>query len=113
MIDGLARSFGPFGARTLVERALARAKLDHPSLNGVTCTAAQPPEVTGLVESARANGVAAVMEGAVALLATLTDAIGRLIGDDLAVKLIEQSIPPSADARSVSTDAVPHLVTDQ
>lgn len=111
--DGLSRSFGPYGARALLGRALVRAQLDHPSLKGVALTASQPATLTGLVESAKANGAPAVAEGTVAMLATLTDVISRLIGDDLAVKLIEQSITPLTGAPSVSTNGVPHLVKDQ
>lgn len=111
--DGLSRWLGPYGARALVGRALGRAQLDHPSLTGVALTAAQPPEIAGLVESARANGVGAVVEGTVAMLATLTDVISRLIGDDLAVKLVEQSITPSVGASFASTNGVPHPMKDQ
>jgi hypothetical protein len=111
--DGLSRSFGPYGSLVLVGRALARAQIDYPSLKGVAFTSAQPPSITGLAESARANGAKAVAEGAVGMVATLTDAIGRLIGDDLAVKLLEQSITQSAGAPAVATNGVPQTVKEQ
>lgn len=91
--DGLSRWFGPYGSLALITRALVRARAHHPALAGVAATAAHPPCLTGLAESARAHGAKATAEGVVAVLAALAELIGRLIGDDLAASLFEQSTP--------------------
>ena len=94
--DGLSRWFGMYGSRALLMRALAKAQRDHPSLSGVSVTDAKSPCVVGLAESAHAHGAKSVAEGIVAVLAALADLVGRLIGDDLVVNLLEQSAAASA-----------------
>jgi len=42
-----------------------------------------------------AYGDAATAEGLESMLVRLVELLGRLIGDDMAVKLIEQSLAPS------------------
>ncbi len=93
--DGLSRWFGPYGARALVTRAIARAKVDHPVLNGVTFTGESARCLTGLAESARLHGASATAEGLVAMLASLADGLGRLIGNDIAENLLEQCVTGS------------------
>ena len=94
--DGLSRWFGMYGSRAHLMRALAKAQRDHPSLSGVSVTDAKSPCVVGLAESAHAHGAKSVAEGIVAVLAALADLVGRLIGDDLVVNLLEQSAAASA-----------------
>lgn len=89
--DGLSRLFGPYGSRALFTRALARAKVAHASLSAVMVSPAPSVCLTGLTESARAHGVKATAAGIIDMVAALGDLIGRLIGDDLAVKLLDQS----------------------
>ncbi len=104
--DGLSCWFGPYGSRALLTRAIARAKVDHPALTGVTFAGEPARCLTGLAESARRHGASATAEGIVAMLASLADGLGRLIGNDLAESLLEQCVteytptgtPPAADA---------------
>jgi hypothetical protein len=102
--EGLARWFGPYGARALVTRALARARADHPALAAVHVTDGQPPCLTGLAESAGAHGARAAADGVLALLSSLSESLGRLIGDDLTSRLLAQSLPPQSAA---APDAYP------
>lgn len=97
--EGISRWFGPYGSLALVTRALTRAQADHPSLASVTIATESSWRVTGLAESAKTHGANATVEGVVAMLAALTELIGRLIGDDLATNLLEQSVAmaPSSD----------------
>ena len=94
--DSLTRWFGPYGALALLTRALARAQSAQPSLAAITVSSSASPSLNGFAESAKAHGVQATAEGVIALLAVLTDLIGRLIGTDLALNLLEQSAPRSS-----------------
>lgn len=96
VVDSLTRWFGPYGALALLTRALARAQSFQPSLAEIAVNSTASPSLSGFGASARVHGVHATADGAVALLAVLTDLIGRLIGTDLALKLLEQSAPGSA-----------------
>ena len=102
---GLSRWFGPYGSNALIARALARAQSWHPALDGVTLKS-QPSSfsLAGLAEGARRDGAALVGEGVVALLATLCDMMARLIGEDLAFSLLEQSATAPAES-DTSTSA--------
>jgi hypothetical protein len=91
LFAGLSRWFGPFGSTALVGRALARAQVEHPSLASVTVAGTAPPSLSGFSDSVRTHGAKAGTDGILAILAALADLIGRLIGDDLALTLLEQS----------------------
>lgn len=111
--DGLTRSFGPFGSVALLARALARAQTDHPALHGVAYDSVQLPIIAGLEASAERHGAQAVADGTIAMVARLTDAIGRLVGDDIAAALLEQSINPPATTDTTAADRVPQTVKKQ
>ena len=49
----------------------------------------------GVVASVEAHGVAAVTAAIEALLASVVDILGRLIGEDMAIRLIDQDGPRS------------------
>jgi hypothetical protein len=98
----LSRWLGPFGYHALLTRALADARVDHPALRGVHVGAPPAPELAGLADAARTHGADAAVEGVEAVLASLIDLLGRLIGDDLAATLIDRTIlamaPDEVDA---------------
>jgi hypothetical protein len=97
----LTRWFGPFGYHALVSRALAEAKKDHPALDDVRVHSAQEPTLEGLAESIARHGSDAVTEGIIAMLMAFIDLLCRLIGEDMAFKLLDQPVPlhgPEADA---------------
>ena len=94
--DSLTRWFGPYGALALLTRALARAQSVQPSLAEISVNRSASPSLNGFADSAKAHGVQTTADGAIALLAVLTDLIGRLIGTDLALNLLEQSAPHSS-----------------
>jgi hypothetical protein len=110
----LSRSVGSYGYYALLARALAAARADHPVLRAVRVVAAPTPELAGLADAARAHGAGAAVAGAEAVLATLIDLLGRLIGDDLAVTFIDQTIlaiARAADAAAPDADAPAALRT--
>ncbi len=95
LADGLALWFGSDGSRALVKRALVRVQPAHPSLVALTVGPRTGPRtapyLTGLADNARIHGAMNVAAGVVALLGALTEALCRLLGDELAVRILEQS----------------------
>jgi hypothetical protein len=94
--DGLARWFGPYGSLALVSRALAIAEASHPALAAVSVSTSPAPRLIGVSASAKSYGTAATSDAIITLLATLYELLGRLIGDDMALVLLEQCAVPSA-----------------
>jgi hypothetical protein len=92
--DQLYRDFsrwiGADGCDALFARALARAQHDHPALNDIHLGRSDSC-LDGVAESVQAHGASAVAEGLEEMLVALIELLGRLIGDDMASKLIEQS----------------------
>lgn len=89
----LSRRFGPYGYHALLSRALVRARVDHPVLAAVRIRAELEPALDGLVDGAQAHGVEAVTEGMAAVLTNVIELLGRVIGEDMAVSLVNQAIP--------------------
>ena len=103
--DELARWIGNDGCRALFARALASAQAGggHPALEMVRISVGSTYCLDGLADSATRHGVPAATDGAAAVLAALIDLLGHLIGDDMALNLLEQSAqaraPTAARAR--------------
>ncbi len=91
--DELAQWVGGDGARALFARALrtARATGSYPVLKMLRTNPASGRCLDGLTEGAQRYGLAAANDAAVAVLAALIELLGRLIGDDMAVSLLDQS----------------------
>jgi hypothetical protein len=103
LLAGLSRWFGPYGSAALVTRALVRAQVEHPALASVVVSSTESPSLTGFTESVQAHGSAACASGVVATLTSLAELLGRLIGDDLAASLLEQSAQTLEPSGSVVT----------
>jgi hypothetical protein len=86
-----SRWIGTDGCHALFARALARAQHDHPALNDIHLGRSDSC-LDGVAESVQAHGASAVAEGLEEMLVALIELLGRLIGDDMASKLIEQSV---------------------
>jgi hypothetical protein len=84
---GLARWVGTEGYRALLHRALLLARAEHPALGSLSCHGGDRPVTTG---AARAHSAAEVATGMVALVAALVELLGRIIGEEMAVRLVEQ-----------------------
>lgn len=89
---GLRRWIGAEGYRALLDRSLGQVLPDHPALAAVSCTEGETP-VT--VADVQAHGGAQVAAGLVALVGALIELLGRIIGEDMAVRLVEQVGTPS------------------
>jgi hypothetical protein len=89
---GLGRWIGADGYRALLDRALAVARAEHPPLGDLPCLGGDVPATTAVV---RAHGAGAVAASLVALVAALIELLGRIIGDEMALRLVEQIGMPS------------------
>jgi len=84
----LSESMGEDGYNALVVRALARTEADHPALKKVV-RLNDGVHLDGIKASVEAHGAAAVTAAIEALLAALVDVLGRLMGEDMAVQIID------------------------
>jgi hypothetical protein len=91
---------GEDGADALFARALARTESQHPALKNMLRLdeAGGGIHLNGVVASVEAHGAAAVNSAMEALLAALVDILGRLIGEDMAIRLIDHDDPRSRPA---------------
>jgi hypothetical protein len=94
--DGLAaqlcRWLGAGGCHALLTRALAQAKANHPALSGLEIVSGANARVGRVSEGVEAHGAKKMGAGLEAALVSVLDLVGRLIGDDLSVKLVELSM---------------------
>jgi hypothetical protein len=85
---GLGRWIGAMGYRALLDRALVLARAEHPALAGLSCHGGDEEAVAAAV---RTHGASDVAAGMVALVAGLVDLLGRIIGEEMAVRLVEHT----------------------
>ena len=85
---GLGRWIGAEGYRTLHDRALGMARTEHPALHGLSCLGGDQAAIAAAV---RANGAAQMADAMVAWVAAMMDVLGRIIGQETAVRLVEQT----------------------
>lgn len=89
----LCDSMGDEGCAALLARALARTEVAHPALKTLRRTTDDTIDLDGVVASVEANGAAAVTAAVEALLAALMDVLTRLIGEDMAIRIIDADAP--------------------
>ena len=99
---GLARWVGTEGYRALIDRALLLARAEHPALGSLSCHGGDEPVTTAAV---RAHSAAEVTAGIVALVATLIDLLSRIVGEEMAVELVNQAVTRAPLARASSNQA--------
>jgi hypothetical protein len=94
----LCDSVGDDGCNALLARALARTESDYPALRGIRTPNNGAIHLDGVPTIVEAHGVVPVTAAVEALLASLVDVLGRLIGEDMAMKLLDHDLPvPSPD----------------
>jgi hypothetical protein len=91
----LARWVGVDGCHALFTRALTLARVEHPALAQIQFHARSDPYVDGLAATTMAYGDAATAEALESMLVRLMELLGRLIGDDMATKLVGRSLATS------------------
>jgi hypothetical protein len=85
---GLGRWIGAMGYRALLDRALVLARAEHPALGSLACHGGEEEMIMAAV---RKHGAAEVAAGMVTLVSRLVELLGRIIGEDMALRLVEQT----------------------
>jgi hypothetical protein len=98
----LSRWVGPDGCHALFTRARVDARVEYPALEQIQLRARSEPYIDGVAETIMAHGDAATAEALESMLVRLVELLGRLIGDDMALKLIERSLPASQEGDAAS-----------
>jgi hypothetical protein len=98
----LSRWVGLEGCHALFTRALAEARTESAALDQIHLRPRTEPYIGGVAESITSRGDAATADAFEAMLVHLVELLGRLIGDDMATKLIDRSMaaPGRGDATS-------------
>ncbi len=91
----LSRWVGSDGCHALFTRALAQARTEYPALGQIELRAGSEPYIDGVAATIMAHGDPATAEALETVLVRLVELLGRLIGDDMAMKLIERSLAAS------------------
>jgi hypothetical protein len=87
----LSRWVGTDGCHALFTRALAEARTDYPLLGKIELRAGSDPYIGCVPETVAVYGDAGTAKALESMLIHLVELLGRLIGDDMATKLIERS----------------------
>lgn len=88
--DNLCRYLGTTGCHALMSRALRDASRQHPSLADLAITADPPISVSGIPGSVSEHGDFETASGLQHLLEAVIELLGRLIGEQLALTLLER-----------------------
>jgi hypothetical protein len=97
----LGRWVGADAYRVLLDRALGLARMEHPALPDLSCLGDDEAATTNVVET---HGTAEVRDAMLTLLTALIELLGRVIGDEMAVHLVEQiDVAPNRAVGTVST----------
>ncbi len=91
----LSRWVGTDGCRALFTRAIAQARTDYPLLEKIHLRVRPQPHLEGVAETIEAHGAPATADAIESMLVGLIELLGRLIGDDMAMKLIDESLVQS------------------
>lgn len=99
---GLSRWIGADGCHALFTRALAQARTGSATLEQLQLRPGAVPYVEGVGESVSSHGDTAVADSLQSMLVGIVELLERLIGGEMATKLIERSIvsPTRRDATS-------------
>ena len=104
----LGRWLGSSGSHALFTRVLAQTRRAYPAVGSIDVRGGSEPRLEHVAEAVRIHGAAAVAHALGEALVALLALLERLIGDDLAARLLERVITPydlAADNASDDPDA--------
>jgi hypothetical protein len=91
--DALRNSMGDAGCAALLARALTRTEGAHPVLKELRGRGDEGIRLDGIATCADVHGIDTVRAAVEALIAALVDILTRLIGDDMAIRLLDHDGP--------------------
>src|SRR5688500_2412182 len=86
--NNLREAMGDDGCTALLVRALVRTEPHHPALANIRRLHDGGVSIDGVVDAAGIHGIAAVSDAVEALLAAMAHVLGRLIGEDMAMRIM-------------------------
>lgn len=86
--ENLRDTMGADGCTALFARALARTETAHPALKSIRRITKADIGLDDVARSVDAHGIAAVTGALEAFFAALIDVLGRLIGEDMALRIV-------------------------
>lgn len=96
----MVRWIGPDGSQALFMRALGLAQAQRPALKSIPPPARSVLVLEPLADTVDPQDTNAVMDAAAMILTTLIELLGRLIGNDLAIRLVGHDSPGQGAGRS-------------
>jgi hypothetical protein len=94
---------GEVGLSTLLERAVGRTEAEHPaSKQLLTRNGRQYGD--GVMDAVESDGIVAAQDAIEAVISALIDILARLIGEDMAIRIID---PGNAGSNTDDTPAAP------
>jgi hypothetical protein len=90
--ENLRDAMGDDGCTALLARALAQTEIRHPVLQDVRRLDNGGISLDRVAGAVEAHGVASVRAGLEALFAALIEILGRLIGEDMAIRLLDHDV---------------------
>ncbi len=99
--ENLRDTMGEAGCAALIARARVRTEGDHPALKKLRRVNEGSLQLDGVVESIEVHGLGDVTAALEALLAALADILIRLIGEDMAITLINREAPSKRNSGGV------------
>jgi hypothetical protein len=94
-LANLRDAMGGAGCDALMARALSRATAAYPVLKDMWRRSTADVRVEDLQATIEAHGAATTVAAVEALLVALIDILSRLIGEDMAIRLIDHDVPRS------------------
>lgn len=101
--SNLRDSMGDDGCTALLARALARTEPIHPVLTSIRRISRGSIALDGVVDGVETHGIAVTTAAIEALLAALIEVLGKLIGDDMAIRIMELGAPRARRSGPVSS----------
>ena len=98
----LREALGPDGCSALLARALAECEPTHPVLKHMRGPDGREVQLEGVSAGIERFGFDAAEAGAEAMFASLTGILGRLIGEDMAMRLIDLGAGESSQNEEAS-----------
>lgn len=95
LAETLRDVLGDDGSNALFARAIVRTQPQHPLLKDIRELDEGSVQVDDVVDAIKAHGAAVVIAALEAFLGALIDILVRLIGEDMAMRLIDSNAPQS------------------
>jgi len=105
LYQNLSRWVGRDGCHALFTRALAEAQVEHGVLEQIKLRPLSQPYLDGVPETIMAGGDGETADALESMLVHLIELLVRLLGDDMATKLVERSMGTPGRGETMQEEA--------